>query len=159
MLALALSRHKNNPNGSAIRPIWPADAVPCVPLQLPPPSPSGVGDAATSAITTTVGEGADVGVTVGVTVGVGTGVGVGVRVGAGVGVAIIAVGVGCGVGVSGTGIGVGGVVVRDTLEAHAEKTNNNTTTAKTALVNFIVSDSHPQQNQGVRRKISSLIQA
>ena len=91
-----------------------------------------------------------VGVGNGVAVGVG-GTGVGVAVGAGVGVAV-GVGVGWGVGVSGTGIGVGGVVVRDTLEAHAEKTNNNATTAKIALVNFIVNDSHPQQNHGARRK-------
>ena len=87
----------------------------------------------------------------GVCVGVGTGVGVAFGTGVGVG-AGVAVCVGCGVGVSTTGGSVGGVVVRDTLEAHAEKTNNNATTAKIALVNFIVNDSHPQQNHGARRK-------
>jgi len=101
------------------------------------------------------GVGAGLGVGVGSGVGVGVGTGVGVAVGTGVGVAV-GVGVGCGVGVSATGIGVGGVVVRDTLEAHAEKTNNKATTAKIALANFIVSDSHPQKNHGAWRNWSRL---
>ena len=75
-----------------------------------------------------------VGAGMGVAVGVGTGVAVGVGVGTGV-----AVGVGCGVGVS-AGAGVGGVVVRDTPEAHADRTNSNAAVAKRTLVNFILSD-------------------
>ncbi len=69
-------------------------------------------------------------------VAVGTGVGVGVGVGVGTGVAV---GVGCGVGVR-VGNGVGGVVVLDTSDAQADRTNSNATAAKRTLVNFILSD-------------------
>ena len=42
------------------------------------------------------------------------------------------------------GIAVGkGSVVRLTSEAQADRTNNNTATAKTALINFIPQVSHP----------------
>lgn len=90
--------------------------------------------------------GGGVGVAVGSGVGVGSGVavGAGVDVGAGVGVAVgVAVGVGVGVeggvGVSAAGgIAVGnGSVVRLTSDAQADSTNNNTATAKIALIDFI----------------------
>jgi len=83
-----------------------------------------------------------VGSGVGLGSGVAVGTGVGVGVGTGVGVAVgVAVG---GVGVSGGGIAVGnGSVVRLTSEAQADRTNNNTATAKTALIDFIPQVPHP----------------
>ena len=99
-----------------------------------------------------VGAGMGVGGGMGVTVGVGTGVAVGVGVGGGV-----AVGVGCGVGVR-VGDGVGGVVVLDTSEAQADRTNISATTAKITLVNFILSDPHPHKNPGVIKAFSQTTQ-
>jgi hypothetical protein len=77
----------------------------------------------------------------GMGVAVGTGVGVGVGVGVGTGVAV---GVGCGVGVR-VGNGVGGVVVLDTSDAQAARTNINAIAAKSILANFILSDPHPNK--------------
>ena len=80
----------------------------------------------------------------GVDVGTGVGTGVGIGVGIGVGVAV-GVGVGRGVGVSaagGTVVG-NGSVVRLTSDAQADSTNNNTATAKIALIDFIYPVSHP----------------
>ncbi len=87
-----------------------------------------------------VGSGVDVGT------GVGTGVGTEVCIGIGIGVGVaVGVGVGRGVGVSAAGgIAVGnGSVVRLTSDAQADNTNNNTTTAKIALIDFIYPVSHP----------------
>ena len=101
------------------------------------------------------GAGLGVGAGVGVTVGVGTGVAVGVGVGVGV-----AIGVGCGVGVR-VGNGVGGVVVRDTSDAHADRTNSNATAAKRTLVNFMLGDPPTAQDSsylnGLLRKNSLII--
>jgi len=82
---------------------------------------------------------------VGSGVGVGSGVAVGTGVGVGVGTGVgVAVGMGRGVGVSVGGIAVGnGSVVRLTSEAQADRTNNNTATAKTALIDFIPQVPHP----------------
>jgi len=78
-----------------------------------------------------VGGGIGVNVEVGTSVGVGVGTGVGVAVGTGTGT-----GTGTAVGVL-VGRGVGGVVVRLTPEAHADKTNNSDTSKIMVLVGFI----------------------
>ena len=104
-----------------------------------------------------VGSGVGVGnrVAVGAGVGVGTGVGVAVVVAVGVGVGVD-VGVGRGVGVSAAGgIAVGnGSVVRLTSDAQADSTNNNTATAKIALIDFIYPVPHPSiKISGLREKV------
>lgn len=90
-----------------------------------------------------VGTGVDVGTVVGVAVGVAVGVGVGVGVGRGVGVSAAG------------GIAVGnGSGVRLTSDAQADNTNNNTATAKIALIDFIYPVPHPSiKISGLREKV------
>ena len=68
----------------------------------------------------------------------------------------VGVGVGRGVGVSAAGgIAVGnGSVVRLTSDAQADNTNNNTATAKIALIDFIYPVPHPSiKISGLREKV------